>query len=153
MSSPGQEKKGKEIKFETRHVITPEQVMKNERTMKLLYIISLYGELTEKALNHFVYMLKEKGVDLGYQFFKIGDAVTSKQLREDMLALLYVDFLETVGRAKKLKLTGIGREALEEYILPEEEKEKIKKAIDEVRPQVAAIDAEVELFHISSRRR
>jgi hypothetical protein len=153
MSQSGQEKKSKEIKIETRKVITPEQVLKNKRMMRLLHVINAYGSLTEKALNHLVFMLKEKGLDLGYNFFKIGTAIASKDLKEDMLALLYVDFLETAGRAKKLRVTSAGREALESHPLPEEESSMLKKLIDELRPQISSIDAEVELYHISSRRR
>ncbi len=146
------EKKSKEIKIETRQVVTPEQVMKNERIMKLLYVIWLYGEISEKGLIHLVHELKEAGIDLGYKFFKIGGTITSKQLREDMLSLLYVDFVETVGRAKKLRITGMGKEALEKFKLPEEETEKLKKEIENLRGKIAAIDAEVELFHFPRRR-
>jgi hypothetical protein len=153
MSQPGQEKKSKEIKIEARKVITPEQVLKNRRMMRLLHVVNAYGSLTEKALNHLVFMLKEKGLDLGYKFFKIGTAIASKDLKEDMLALLYVDFLETVGRAKKLRVTSAGREAIESHPLPEEESNMLKKLIDELRPQISSIDAEVELYHLSTRRR
>lgn len=152
MSSSGSEKKSKEIKFETRHVIKADQVVKNQRMMKLLYLIQTYGEISEKALNYLVYELKEKELDLGYGFLKIGNTITSKQLKDDVLALLYVDFLETVGRAKKFKVTSMGRESLEKTTLPEEDKEKIKKLVDEIRPKIASIDAEVELFHSTSKR-
>ncbi len=153
MSQPGHEKKSKEIKIEARKVITPEEISKNKRMMKLLHIIGAYGSLTEKALNHLIYIMKEKGLDLDYRFFKIGNSIASKELREDILSLLYVDFIETHGRAKKIRLTSAGKEVLEKNPLPEEEEERIHKLVEEARPQVSAIDAEVELYQMSSRRR
>lgn len=152
MSTPGGEKKGKEIKFETRQIITPEQVMRNERLMKLLYIVGTYGEISEKALHTLIHDLKEAGIDLGYQFFKIGNVITSKQLKDDVVSLLYVDFLETVGRAKKFRVTGMGREALDKTSLPTEFVDKVKKKVEELRAKIAAIDAEVELFQRDRRR-
>ena len=151
MSAPS-EKKSKEIKIETKHVVKPEDIVKNERIMKLLLIMDIYGDISEKGLINLVYELKEQGYDLGYSFFKIGDTITSKQLREDMLSLLYVDFVETIGRAKKLRVTGFGREALTKASLSEEERSKIKSLIDKIRPKIASIDAEVELFHTARRR-
>ena len=153
MPQPGQEKKSKEIKIEARKVITPEEILRNNRAVKLLYIINMYGSLTEKALNNLVFLLREKGYDLGYRFFRIGDAIASKDLREDMLALLYVDFIESVSRVKKLRVTTAGKEALENKLLSQDELNNLKKIVDELRPQISAIDAEVELYHISSRRR
>ena len=152
LSTPSGEKKGKEIKFETRHVITPEQVTKNERLMKLLYIVNTYGDISEKALHYMIYELKEIGIDLGYQFFKIGNVITSKQLKDDIVALLYVDFVETVGRAKKFRVTGMGKEALEKASFSEEFIEKVKKKVEEIRPKIATIDAEVELSQRGRRR-
>ncbi len=151
MSAPS-EKKSKEIKIEMKHVVKPEDVVKNERLMKLLFIMNLYGDVSEKGLINLIYELKEQGYDLGYSFFKIGSTITSKQLREDMLSLLYVDFVETVGRAKKLRVTSLGKEALSKISINEEEASKIKNLIDKVKPKIASIDAEVELFHTARRR-
>ena len=147
MSSSAPEKR-KELKLETRHVITPEQVVKNERQMRLLQVIQAYGDISEKRLIHLVYELREHGVDLDYTFSKIGNVITSKQLKDDILALLYVGFVETIGRAKKLRITSMGREALQKLETPEE----IKKAVEKVRAKIAAIDAEIELQHLSKRR-
>jgi len=152
MSSAGGEKKGKEIKFETRHVITRDQVLKNERLMKTLLTINLYGDISEKALHTLVHDLKEAGIDLGYSFLKIGNVITSKQLKDDVISLLYVDFIESVGRAKKFRVTGMGKEALEQFSIDKEFLDKLKKKIEELRPKIAAIDAEVELSHRGRRR-
>uniref|UniRef100_A0A7J3ZLG8 Uncharacterized protein n=1 Tax=Fervidicoccus fontis TaxID=683846 RepID=A0A7J3ZLG8_9CREN len=149
MSSSAPEKR-KELKLEVRHVITPEQVMKNERQARLLQVIQAYGDISEKGLIHLVYELKEHGIELGYTFSRIGNVITSKQLKDDILALLYVGFVETVGRAKKLRLTSMGQEALQKLETPAPE--EIKKGIEKVRAKIAAIDAEIELQHLSKRK-
>ncbi|MCI4396035.1 MAG: hypothetical protein JHC28_00545 [Thermoprotei archaeon] len=153
MSAPsGQEKKGKEVKFETKQLITKEQVMQNQKLMKLLKIIDMVGEISEKGLNHLMYKLNEKGISFGYKFFVVGNAVVSKSLKDDVLSLLYVEFLETVGRSKKLRPTSMGREALSLVQLPETEIEEIKKAIEEIKGELAMIEAESELGSMQRRK-
>lgn len=144
-SSSGQEKKSKELKLEAKQLITKEQVMQVPRLMKLLKLIDMQGEISEKGLNYLVFKLKDKGIDFGYKFFKVADAIVSKNLKEDIISLLYVEFLETVGRAKKLKLTSMGKEALSAVSLPENEIDEMKKAVEELKGEVAMIEAEVEL--------
>jgi hypothetical protein len=146
LSQSGQEKKGKEFKLEPKLVITPEQVLSNDRIVKLLYLLEAYGEISEKACYHFIYELKQRDLDIGYTFFKLGDSVSSKQLREDITSLLYLELLETKGRAKKLVVTSKGKEELGKRLsqLPEDFKEKASKLVEEVRPVVASIDAESE---------
>jgi len=152
-ASSGQEKKGKEVKFETKQLITREQVMQNQRLMKLLKIIDIAGEITEKGLNFLIYKLNEKGISLGYKFFSVGNSVVSKALKDDVIALLYVEFLETTGRAKKLRPTSMGKEALSLYQFQEPEIEEIKKAIEELRGELVMIEAESELGGMQRKRR
>lgn len=153
MSSTGQEKKGKEFKLETKQVVTLEQLLSVDRILKLLFLLEKYGEISEKACYHFVHELKERGLDVGYTFFKIGDSVSSKQLREDITGLLYLELLETKGRAKKLVLTTKGREELNRRLsmLPAEFKEKAEKLVEDVRAIIASIDAESEYKQIKRK--
>lgn len=153
MSQSGQEKKSKEFKLEPKLVITPEQVLSNDRIVKLLYLLEAYGEISEKACYHLIYELKQRGLDIGYTFFKLGDSVSSKQLREDITSLLYLELLETKGRAKKLVVTSKGKEELSKRLsqLPEDFKEKASKLVEEVRPVVASIDAESEYKQIKRK--
>ncbi|AFH42396.1 hypothetical protein [Fervidicoccus fontis] len=154
MSAPSQEKKSKELKLEAKQLITRDQVMQNPKLMKLLKLIDIYGEITEKGLNTLIYKLKEKGIQFDYTFFKVGNAIVSKSLKEDILALLYVEFLETAGRAKKLKTTSIGKEALSLVRIPENEMNELKKAVEELRGEIAMVEAEVELQskHLGSKK-
>ncbi|MEM3253714.1 MAG: hypothetical protein QXP23_04360 [Fervidicoccaceae archaeon] len=146
MSASGtQEKKSKEVKFETKQVITREQVMQNQRLMKLLKIIDMVGEISEKGLNFLMYKLNEKGVSFGYKFFAVGNSVVSKNLKDDVISLLYVEFLETVGRSKKLKPTSMGKEAISMTQFHEAEIEEIRKALDELKGELVMIEAESEL--------
>jgi len=153
LSAAGQEKKSKEFKLETRAVISLDQLLSQDRVLKLLFLLDSYGEISEKACYHLLYELKQRGVDLGYSFFKVGDSVSSKQLREDLTGLLYLELLETKGRAKKLVLTSRGREELGKRMdrLPQDFQEKAKKAIEELRPLIASVDAESELRQIKRR--
>lgn len=146
LSTPGQEKKGKEFKLEPKMVISLEQVLSNDRMIRLLYLLDIYGEISERAIYHFMYELKQRGLDLGYNFFKVGDSIASKQLREDITSLLYLEILETKGRAKKLVLTSRGKEELNKRAsqITVDFKEKAQRLIEEVRPIIASIDAESE---------
>lgn len=152
-TSSGQEKKGKEVKFETKQIITREQVMHNQRLMKLLKIIDTVGEITEKGLNFLIYKLNEKGISLGYKFFAVGNSVVSKSLKDDIISLLYVEFLETAGRSKKLKVTSMGKEALSMFQFEEVEMNEIKKAIEELKGELVMVEAESELGGIQRRKR
>ncbi len=150
MSQPG--KGGKELKIVTRHPITVDDVRRDERKVRLLHIIRLYGEITEKALQHLVYELGQKGFDTGYEFSMIGGVPSSRSLRDSLIALLYTGLLETNPRNKKLRLTST---ALEEFLptakMPEEDLEKLKELIEDLRPKISAIDAEVELATMLGR--
>lgn len=148
--------KSKELKIITRHVVTVNDVLKDPRKIKLLYLIKEFGEISEKALQYLVYWLKsEKGVDLGYDFLVIGNVPSSKDLKMDIVALLYVGALETNPKNKKLRVTGIGEELLGKVDIDKEELEKLVSNAKDFEAKVRSIDAEVELVvkMLSSTRR
>jgi uncharacterized protein YwgA len=145
--------KGKELKIVTRHVVTIDQVRGDKAKVRLLHTIKAYGEISEKALQHLVYEMKEAGVDLGYDFTVIGNVPFSKKLREDIVALLYVGLLETNPKNKKLRVTSMAvSDFLPTVPLPEEETKKIEETVEQLRSKVASIDAEVELAAMLGRR-
>lgn len=151
MSAPGSGK-SKELKIVTRHVITLDQVKGDKAKLMLLHAIKAYGEITEKALQHLVHELQQSGVEMGYEFIMIGNTPSSKRLREDVVALLYVGLLETNPKNKKLRLTPMAEsEFLSQVRLPEEV-EKVSEAVEQVRAKISAIDAEVELATMLERR-
>jgi hypothetical protein len=146
--------RSKELKIITRHVITVKDIEKDPRKIKLLYIISQVGSISEKALQYLLYYMKEKGYDLGYNYVMLGSFPSSKEILNDTLALRYVGLLETNPR-RKLEVTSLGKEFLEKHkdIIPDEEKNQIKKLVEELRIKIAPIDAEVEMRTRPRRRR
>ncbi len=147
--------KTKELKIISRPVITIEDIKKDPRKLKLLYVINESGGLSEKALKYLIYYMKEAGYDLGYSFVMLGQTPSSRELHNDLVALLYVGLTETNPR-KKIVLTSQGKEFLEKHVLPiisDEEKDKIKKLVEELRVKVTPIDTEVELSLRRPRRR
>ena len=148
--------KSKELKIITRHVVTINDVLKDPRKIKILYLINEFEEMSEKALQYLVYWLKsEKNIDLGYDFLVIGNVPSSKDLKMDLVALLYVGALETDPKNKKLRVTSIGKELLGKTNLDKEELDKIVVNAKEYEAKVKSIDAEVELTvkMLSSTRR
>ncbi|RLG87900.1 MAG: hypothetical protein DRO15_04075, partial [Thermoprotei archaeon] len=88
MSAP---QKSKELKVFSKRVITIDQIKRDSRKLRLLMIINILEEISEKALTHLIYLIqKEKGIDLGYKFFLVAGNPSSKQLLDDIFALLYV---------------------------------------------------------------
>ncbi len=152
MSTPGSGK-SKELKIVTRHVVTLDQVKEDKTKLMLLHAIKAYGEITEKALQHLIHELQQFGVEMGYEFIMIGNTPSSKRLREDVVALLYVGLLETNPKNKKLRLTSMAEsEFLPQVSLPEEDVKKISDAVEQARAKISAIDAEVELATMLERR-
>ncbi len=143
---PAPQQKTKELKVFSAKVVTVDQILKDERKMKLLHIIQHLGSISEKALTHLLYLLKtEKGIDLGYNFIVIGGKPMSREVLDDLMALLYVGLVETDPRTKKLRLTSNGQEFMEKHALPSEVVEDLLKAVDELKPKIAPIDVEAEL--------
>ncbi len=152
MSKPS---KSKELKIITRHVITIDDIKKDPRKVKLLHIISVTGGISEKALQYLLYYMKEEGYDLGYKFVMLGTVPSSKEILNDTLALRYVGLLETNPR-RKLVVTSLGKEFLEKEgskYINDDEKDQIRKLVEELRVKIAPIDAEVELMSRPRRRR
>ncbi|MEB3844873.1 MAG: hypothetical protein LRS48_04240 [Desulfurococcales archaeon] len=137
------EKAGKELKITTVHVVTPEKVMENDRQMALLYIISKLGPIHEKTLQHIIYDLKEEyGVDLGYKMRKIGSVPYSPELKSDIVALLYVGFVETEPNMyRKLRVTGKGRDALEAKKPPAGIVAAVEKNYEALRNKASMLDS------------
>jgi hypothetical protein len=146
--------KSKELKIITRHIITVNDIEKDPRKIRLLYILDQLGGISEKALQYLLYYMKEKGYDLGYSFIMLGTMPSSKEVINDTLALRYVGLVETNPR-RKLVTTSLGKEFLDKHkdVIPDDEKGQIKSLIEELRVQVAPIDAEVEVLGRPRRRR
>jgi len=145
----------KELVIVARPAITPQQVERDERKRKLMLVLKAMddqGGIYERSLVNLVYWLKtEKGIDLGYNFLTVGGVPSSKELHEDIVALLYVGFAETNPRTRKLRLTNEGKEFLEKKGYDKEFYEKLKAAVDELRPKIAALDAQIELTTLLTR--
>ncbi len=137
--------KTKELKTFSMQVVTPEHIKRDERKMKLLHVIQHLGAISEKALTYLLYYLKEKGMDLGYHFIVIGGKPMSREVIDDLMALLYTGLVENDPRTKKLRLTSNGMDFMEKNALPKEAVEDLLKAVDELKPKIAPIDAEIEL--------
>jgi hypothetical protein len=138
--------KGKELKIVTRHVVSLTDVEKNPRLIKLLYITSLFKDISEKALLHLLYYMRQNGYDLGYNFIVIGQTPTSKDVSSDLAVLKYLGLLE-VNEKKKLVTSSLGKEFIAKHLETtlKNEKEAIDKLVNELKVKIAPIDAEVEI--------
>ncbi|MCE4615311.1 MAG: hypothetical protein F7B60_07285 [Desulfurococcales archaeon] len=137
----------KDFKLVTFKVITLDQVLKNERLMNLLYLLSKFKELNEKTIYHLVHEVQEKGLNLGYNFFVVGGHPNSKQLKDDLVALMYVDLVEAEPRTKKVKLTGHGLDIIESYTkeLSLDKKSLTDNILEEIKKKIMVLDNEVDL--------
>ncbi len=145
--SKQQESKGsKELKITTIHVVTPDKVLSNERQVSLLYLIDKFGPLHEKTIMKLVYMLNEKGYNLGYNFRLVGDSPYSPELKNDLVALLYVGFIEAETTLyRKLRTTGEGKDALAKANVPKGLIDVINKNFEEFRNTASMVDSELDL--------
>ncbi len=144
----GSSEKGKEIRIVAKPVVTVNDVVKNPRAIKLLYIVSLASSgISEKALANLVYLIdKEKGKLFGYNYTLIGDTPTSKELLNDLTSLKYTGLVELSLKNKKLYITSSGKEVLEKTIESiKSDVEELRKAYEEIWPRVAPIDVEAGL--------
>jgi hypothetical protein len=140
--------KGKEIRIVTRHVVTVNDVVKNPRLIKLLYLISLSNNgLSEKALSHLVYNIeKEQKGRFGYEFTLVGDTPVSKELLNDLTTLKYTGLVEVSIKNRKLYVTSGGREILDKIIESiKTDIDALKKSFEETWPKIAPIDVEAGL--------
>ena len=141
MSQPGQTK-SKELKIVSKQVITADSLKEDKRKIKLLYIIKTLNGVSEKALTVGLYELKQKGLDLGYQFNVIGNNIFSPMIKEDITALLYVGYLENDPKNKKLVITSKGQEFLDAQQIEDEFKNNLNQLLNEVRMKINAINEE-----------
>jgi len=139
-----QQTKSKELKIVTRPVITLDSVKSNKRAMKVLYLISELGSVTEKGLSYVIKELSSSGVDLGYRFIDIAGVPTSRELRDDITAMLYVGLLES-GQGKRVSVTSQGKEVLSQIQLDQEYVEAVKSKLPEIKTKLATILAEADL--------
>ncbi|MFZ8791408.1 MAG: hypothetical protein ACO2OS_03900 [Thermosphaera aggregans] len=138
--------KSKEVKIIAKQVFTLSDIEKNPRALKLLYIINNVGSISEKALQYLLYHMRESGVDFKYAFTTIGGVPSSRELLNEILSLKYVGLLESLPN-RKIVLTGLGKEFLASRLnaLSEEEKNLLNKALEEAKPKIVPIDAEVDI--------
>ena len=149
MSQPGSQTKSKELKLVTKQVVTPDSVKEDKRKLQLLYLISNFDGISEKALLYAISELKNKGLDLGYNIVTLGNNVTSPQVKDDLTALLYLGLLE-IDQAKMLKVSSNGKDFLENNPVDEAFKNQLTSLIQELKEKIKAIDEEQRL---RSRRR
>mgnify|MGYP000477529563 CR=1 FL=1 len=81
-----------------------------------------------------LYLLKEKGVDLGYLFINIGGKPVSTQVFDDIENLLSRGLLERDPKSGKLKLTVFGQKALSQR-KPTKKVRNIMKIVGDVAKQ------------------
>lgn len=149
MSQPGSQTKSKELKLVTKQVVTSDSVKEDKRKLQLLYLISNFDGISEKALLYAISELKNKGLDLGYNIVTLGNNVTSPQVKDDLTALLYLGLLEN-DQAKMLKVSSNGKDFLEGNPVDEAFKNQLTSLIQELKEKIKAIDEEQRL---RSRRR
>jgi len=138
--------KSKDVKIVTRHVVTLSEVEKNPRLVALLYIVSLAKSgISEKALVSLVYLMRENGFNLGYNFVVVGNTPTSRDLLGDLTLLKYIGLVEVAGN-KKLVVTSLGRELLSKVApVISSQEDTIKKLYEALYPKVAPVDVEIDL--------
>ncbi len=145
----------RELVIMARPAITVDDIRRDERKknlLLLLYALEGQGGIYERSLNYLLYWLKtEKGVDFGYNFYLVGGVPTSKEVREDITALLYTGLAETDPRTKKLRITSNGKEFLASQGIDKQRLEEYKQLVEEYRPNISAIDAQIELTTVFSR--
>ncbi len=145
---------GKELRIVTRKVVNEDLIKKDPKKMKVLKVIELFKQISERSLTKLLYMLKEqKEIDTGYKFLMLGDSPTSRELAEDIRILLYLGLVETDPVTRRLKLTSNGQEFLEKNPLTGEEVEKLMRAVEEFKPKIEAEESATELALGYRRRR
>lgn len=135
----------KELKISTVQVINRDKVMQNQKLMSLVYLVSRLGPIHERTLHMIVNEVQSKGFDLGYQFFKVGQDPYSPSLKSDIVALLYVGFLEAEPRYKKLVVSSAGKEALEKVGAPKGLQDVVESSIQELKAKSSMMDARIDV--------
>jgi hypothetical protein len=146
--------KSKELKIVKKQVINPTVVNEDMRKARLLFIIKQVSPVSEKGLMTLLSQLKEKGVDIDYQFNTLPNgSLVSPQFKEDLTSLLYLELLETDSRDKRIKLSSQGEDTLATITVGEDFKAKLMPLLEELKPKIQAIDQELNLKMRAERRR
>ncbi len=135
----------KELKIASFQVVNKDKVMQNPKMMGLIYLVNRLGPIHERTLHMIVNEIQGKGFDLGYQFFNIGQEPYSPALKNDIVALLYVGFLETEPRYRKLVVSSSGREALEKVGAPKGLQDLVESSIQELKAKSSMMDARIDV--------
>ncbi len=159
-SSEAGGKGSKELKIITVQVITKDKVMENSRQMSLLYLIDRFGPLHEKTLHYLVKDIQDLGFDMGYKFNVVGGVPFSQELKSDLVALLYVGFIETEpSMYRKIRVTNEGKDALEKKKVPPALIEIVDKNFERLRNRTSLLDGQLDheirmrMRELSRRRR
>ena len=145
---------GKELRIVTKKVVTEDSVKKDLRKLRLMKVVDLFVQISERSLTKLLYMIKnEKNIDIGYDFIMIGYSPSCRSLADDLRILLYLGLIETDPVSRRLKLTSKGREFLEATHVTDSELEKIIKACEEFKPKIEAEESTTELMLRARRRR
>lgn len=134
----------KDIKVVATQVITKDRVIQNPKLLSLLYLISQLGMVHERTLQIVVAELKNKGVDLGYQFSQLGNDPYSAALKNDIVALLYTGLAEAEPRYRKIRVTGDGKEVLEKADSIKPFQDSLNKILNEIKNKASMVDAEID---------
>ncbi len=138
-------KGSKDLKIITVQVVTGDKVMENPRQMALLYLIDKFGPIHEKTLHYLAKDIQELGFDLGYKFSSIGGVPFSQELKSDLVALLYVGFIETEpSMYRKLRTTNNGKDALEKKAPPQALVEIVEKNFERLRNRTSLLDGQLD---------
>jgi hypothetical protein len=138
-------KGSKELKIITVQVVTRDKVLENPRQMALLYLIDRFGPLHEKTLHYLAKDIQDLGFDLGYKFNTIGGVPYSQELKSDLVALLYVGFVETEpSMYRKLRVTNDGKDALEKRAPPQALVDIIEKNFERLRNRTSLLDGQLD---------
>jgi hypothetical protein len=129
----------------SKQVISTNIINEDKRKLQLLYIIRQIGKLTEKSIIMLLYELKQKGVDIGYQFNVIGNNVFSLMAKEDLTSLLYLGLIENDPVSKKIGISNNGIEILDKTQIEEDFKNKVAQALNEIKTKILAYDEEYNL--------
>lgn len=105
--------------------------VKNLREEVILRVIQYFGSISEEDLVKTLYLLKEKGIDLGYLFISVGGKLVTTQVFDDVENLLSRELLERDIESNKLKLTVFGQKALSQR-KPSKKVRNIMKAVEDI---------------------
>jgi len=137
--------KSKELKIISIQVVTRDKVVKNPRQMALLYIVDSLGPMHERTLHDIARHIQDLGGELGYEFRSLGVGLHSPELKNDLIALTYVGFVEVDPVRRKIRSTGEGKEALEKYGTPPGIVRVVEENKVNLKNLVALFDSQVDM--------